>query len=155
MGGAYVRRHHDLQTRIIPTPPLIDPRLHCSSPQPLGTLRNWSSTYGALVPHKALSCKRCLGPKKRRPVTIPFRAHRTDAKRKLPWIRNVAGLLAILRESRWLISTSALNSAGFSRFHSHSCSGGIRSDGPLALHPSRRIFTFPLKPTSGHLVYLA
>ena len=90
---------------------LIDPRLHCSSSQPLGTLGNWSGTYGAPVPHKALSCNHVhislLRSKKRRPVTIPFQAHRTlctDAKRKLPWIRHVAGLLAILRKSRWLIS---------------------------------------------------
>ena len=144
MGGAYVRRHHDLQTRIIPTPSTY----RSQTALLLGTPRNSSSTYGAPVPHTALSCKHIhislLGSKEMPSchysvLSIPY-ALTTGAKWKLPWIR--LGSLPFCANPVGS-SPLLLDSAGFSRlhslpkrFHSHACSGGIRSDGPLALRPS-------------------
>ena len=106
-----------------PPPPLIDPRLHCCSPQPLGTLMiwNWPSTYGDPVPHKALSSKHACIPwlgSKGTPschysILSPPYTLTMGAEWKLPWIRHVAGLLANPVGSSPLL----LNSAGFSRLH--------------------------------------
>ena len=126
---------------------LIDPRLHCSSSQPLGTLGNWSSTYGAPVPHKALSCNHVHISLLRSKET-PSCHYSIPSPSYAMYGRQAEASMNPAR--RWASRNSAqiplahLNSAGFSRlhsllkrFHSHSCSGGIWSDGPLALHPSR------------------